>query len=114
MFLLLEGEVERVLADGCSVGLTGAGECLGEVALLTGAAHAATATAQREVHAGVIRKQDLDALVRQRPDIGVVLYRNLAEGVGSKLRQFDLDHVAESGRHPEDHAGASTGAADSP
>ncbi len=114
MFLLLEGEVERVLADGCSVGLTGAGECLGEVALLTGAAHAATATAQREVHAGVIRKQDLDALVRQRPDIGVVLYRNLAEGVGSKLRQFDLDHVAESERHPEDHAGASTGAADSP
>ena len=75
---------------------------------------AATPTAQWEVHAGVIRKPDLDALVRQRPDIGVVLYRNLAEGVGSKLRQFDLDHVAESGRHPEDHAGASTGAADSP
>jgi CRP-like cAMP-binding protein len=111
MFLLLEGEVERVLSDGCSVGVAGAGECLGEVALLSGADHAATATARREVHAGVIRKQDLDALVRQRPDIGVALYRNLAEGVGSKLRQFDLDHVAESGRHPEDHAGASTDAA---
>jgi len=97
MFLLLQGDVERVLSDGCSAGVSGAGECIGEVALLTGSPHAASAVARSEVHTGVIRKEDLAALVRQRPDIGVVLYRNLAEGVGSRLRQFDLDHMDEPG-----------------
>jgi len=28
-------------------------------------------------------------LVRQRPDVGVVLYRNLALGLGDKLRRAD-------------------------
>ncbi len=101
MFLLLHGEVERVLADGSCAGLTRAGDCLGEVALLTGTDHAATAVARNRVHAGVIRKKDLSALVRQRPDIGVVLYRNLAEGLGSKLRQLDLDHVSQAARTSE-------------
>jgi len=92
MLLLLHGEVERLLPDGCSAGLVGAGECLGEVALLTGAAHSATAMVRSDVHAGVITGEDLNALVRQRPDIGVVLYRNLAKGFGSRLKRLDVEH----------------------
>ena len=92
MLLLLRGEVERLLPDGCSAGLIGAGECLGEVALLTGAGHSATAVARSEVHAGVMTREDLTALVRQRPDIGVTLYRNLAEGIGSKLQRVENEH----------------------
>jgi hypothetical protein len=38
-------------------------------------------------------KADLIDLVRQRPDIGVVLYRNLARGLGEKLRRTDLGRV---------------------
>ena len=45
-----------------------------------------------EVHAGVITRDDLNTLVRQRPDIGVVLYRNLAENFGSKLKRLDGEH----------------------
>jgi len=38
----------------------------------------------------VLLRDDLQDLVRQRPDIGVVLYRNLARGLGEKLRRADL------------------------
>ena len=89
MFLLIAGEVDRVRPDGRSAGVARAGECLGEVAILTKSDHASTATARGEVHAGVLSRADLTALVRRRPDIGVVLYRNLAEGVGSRLRRLD-------------------------
>ena len=43
-----------------------------------------------DVKAAVLRRQDLEELVRQRPDIGVVLFRNLARGLGEKLRRSDL------------------------
>ena len=93
MFLLIAGEVDRVEPDGCSAGVAHAGECLGEVAMLTRAPHVLAATARGEVLAGVLSRSDLTALVRQRPDIGVVLYRNLAEWVGSRIHQLDLEHV---------------------
>jgi len=92
MLFILQGEVECTRADGCTAGVVGAGQSLGEVALLTNSARSTTATARAEVHAGVISRDDLNALVRQRPDIGVVLYRNLAERIGSRLHQIDLDH----------------------
>jgi hypothetical protein len=43
-----------------------------------------------EVETGVLSRQDLRSLVRLRPGIGVVLYRNLARGLGEKLRRADL------------------------
>jgi len=103
MFLLIAGEVDRIEPDGCSAGAARAGECLGEVAMLTGANHVLTATARGEVLAGVLRKGDLTALVRQRPDIGVVLYRNLAEWVGSRIHQLDLSHAVAG--HADHEAG---------
>ncbi len=92
MYLLLDGVVELVLPDGCAVGTVGSGECLGEVAFLSGEHHSATAIAQTAIEAGSLTRVALESLVRQRPDIGIVLYRNLAHGVGAKLRQVDLDH----------------------
>jgi CRP-like cAMP-binding protein len=63
--------------------------------VLTGSEHAATARALTAVEAGVLTKQDLEGLVRLRPGIGVVLYRNLARGLGEKLRRTDLDILSE-------------------
>jgi hypothetical protein len=93
MFLLIVGEVDRVEPDGCAAGASHAGECLGEVAMLTRSEHATSATARGKVVAGVLGRDELEALVRQRPDIGVVLYRNLAEWVGSRIHELDLEHV---------------------
>jgi len=59
------------------------------VALLTGSPHSTTAYATTDVRAAFLKGSDLTDLVRQRPDIGVVLYRNLARGLGEKLRRAD-------------------------
>jgi len=93
-FLVLDGDVDiQVEGHEDSVGAVGPGECLGEVALLTDSGHSASAVAGTDVQAAVLKRSDLTELVRQRPDIGVVLYRNLARGLGDKLRRSDLKQV---------------------
>jgi CRP-like cAMP-binding protein len=90
-YLLLEGRVQVRMADGGeAIGTVGPGECLGEVSLLTGTEHSAEALASSAVRAAVLPLEGLQELVRQRPDIGVVLFRNLARGLGEKLRRTDL------------------------
>ncbi len=96
MYLLLDGEVSIHIDDrDHPIGKVRAGECLGEIAVLTGGEHSATARAATPVEAGVLTKKDLQSLVRLRPGIGVVLYRNLARGLGEKLRRADLDILNE-------------------
>lgn len=91
MYLIIDGEVS-IFLDGMDrpIGTVRAGECLGEISVLTGGEHGATARATTSVEAGVLTKRDLQNLVRLRPGIGVVLYRNLARGLGEKLRRTDL------------------------
>ena len=67
----------------------GAGHCLGEVALLTDTAHSANAVAVDGVEVGAISRQSLESLLRSRPDIGVLVNRNLAQELGAKLRRAD-------------------------
>jgi GNAT superfamily N-acetyltransferase len=91
MYLLLEGEAAVHFADSTApAGAICTGECLGETALLTGAPHSATAVAATGIEAAVLTHRGLCDLVRLRPDIGVVLYKNLAVGLGTKLRRSSL------------------------
>ena len=87
MWIVLSGTVRVQLPETGPVGTVGPGEALGETALLTRTPHSAEALAQTRIEVAVIRESDLEALVRRRPSIGVVLYRNLAQGLGSKLRR---------------------------
>ena len=87
MFLVLRGELEIRSKDGRTVGRVGTGECLGEVSLLAETDHSASAVADDTCELGVLGRRELDELVRQRPDIGVQLYRNLARGLGAKLNR---------------------------
>jgi GNAT superfamily N-acetyltransferase len=88
MHVLLEGEVSiQVAGVSGPVGVVTRGECLGEMSLLTAAPHSATATARTRVETAVLGHEDLAALIRLRPDIGVQLYRNLAVGMGEKLKR---------------------------
>ncbi len=92
MFVVIKGDVTISLGDsGREVGRVGAGESLGEIALLTRMDHSANATAAGEVIAAVLSRKGFEALVRQRPDIGTVLYRNLAMGLGGKLHRLDRE-----------------------
>jgi CRP-like cAMP-binding protein len=87
MWIILSGEVKILVPGSRRVGKVGPGECLGETALLTRTPHSANAVATTAIEAAVVRGADLEALVRRRPSTGVVLYRNLALGLGSKLRR---------------------------
>jgi RimJ/RimL family protein N-acetyltransferase len=88
MILVIDGRATVSMAGG-DVGTVGPGESLGEVALLTESAHSATAVAETDMEIGVLTRDRLAALVRRRPDIGSVVYRNLARGLGAKLRSAD-------------------------
>ncbi len=89
MWLVLGGRVSIRVPERGEVGRVSAGECVGEIALLTGEPHTAWAIAAGPVEAAAIRRDELLGLVRRRPDIGVVLYRNLALGLGAKLWRAD-------------------------
>jgi GNAT superfamily N-acetyltransferase len=91
MHVVLEGEVAITVAgSAAAVGVVRGGECLGEMSLLTGAAHSATATARTHVETAVLGHRDLAELIRLRPDIGLRAYRNLAVGMGEKLKRLDV------------------------
>lgn len=91
MYVVLQGEVAITVASApAPVGIVRGGECLGEMSLLSAAAHSATAMARAHVETAVLEHKDLVELIRLRPDIGLHIYRNLAVGMGEKLRRLDV------------------------
>jgi GNAT superfamily N-acetyltransferase len=88
MHLVLDGQVAIARAtSAATVGLVEKGECLGEMSLLTAAPHSATATARTAVTTAVLDHAELAELIRLRPDIGLRIFRNVAIGMGQKLRR---------------------------
>jgi CRP-like cAMP-binding protein len=96
LFVVLEGEIAIAMGPASTrVGTVSPGECLGEISLLLGGLHTASAVATSPVEVGVFRHAELLDLVRRRPDIGVVLYRNLGRGLGRKLTRSDDSLIRE-------------------
>jgi GNAT superfamily N-acetyltransferase len=95
LYILLSGRVEvrRAGIEG-SIGVIGIGECLGEISLLTGAPHSATAVATAACEAAMLTHRELTQLIRFRPDIGLAIYRNLAIGLGAKLARASTNEPA--------------------
>ncbi len=89
VLLVLRGTVEVRFRDGQAVGRVRAGETLGEIGVLTGRPHSAHADAVGDVELGVLQAGALAELNRLRPDIGLVIHRNLAIGLGEKLLRVD-------------------------
>jgi CRP-like cAMP-binding protein len=95
LYILLEGETSiRLNGVSAPVGNVVAGECLGEMSLVTARPHSASATANTHVEAAVLSHQDLEELIRLRPDIGVLLYKNVAAGMAHKLKRSDVSLAA--------------------
>jgi GNAT superfamily N-acetyltransferase len=94
MYVVLQGEAAvAVVGSAEPVGVVGSAECLGEMSLLTSAVHSATAIARTRVEAAVLGHEELAELIRLRPDIGLHIYRNLAVGMGQKLKRLDVSLV---------------------
>jgi GNAT superfamily N-acetyltransferase len=91
LFFLLNGEADiRRAGTRQRVGVVRAGECLGEMSLLTGEPHSASAVAARATEAATLGHVDFMGIIRARPDIGLVIFRNLAIGLGAKLGRAPL------------------------
>ncbi|MDH3726285.1 MAG: GNAT family N-acetyltransferase [Myxococcales bacterium] len=90
LYIVLSGSA-RVFAGSPAeeVGSVSEGELLGEVSLLRKTPHTATAIADGPVEAAAVHHKDLNHLLQQRSDIGVVLFRNLATGLSDKLSRTD-------------------------
>jgi CRP/FNR family cyclic AMP-dependent transcriptional regulator len=94
--LLIVGGRAVVSVDGSPVGTVGPGESLGEVSFLSDTPHSASAIAQTDMELGSLTCERMDMLVRRRPDIGAVVFRNLARGLGEKLRRADQRAINET------------------
>jgi len=90
LYVVLDGEVAIRVDSVDLVGSVSKGECLGEISLVTAAGHSATATARTRVEMAILAHRDLTQLIRQRPDIGLHLYRNVAAGMAAKLKRSNL------------------------
>jgi N-acetylglutamate synthase-like GNAT family acetyltransferase len=98
MHVVLQGEVAITVAGSdrpVLAGVVRGGECLGELSLLRAGVHSATATARTHVETAVLGHQDLAELIRLRPDIGLHLYRNVAVGMGEKLKRLDASLASQ-------------------
>ncbi len=85
LYLMLQGQVTISSGSSHVIGTVHTGETCGEVSLLSARHHSATATAVNDIEVAELLRRDLEDLIRRRPDIGVIIYRNLAVGLGEKL-----------------------------
>jgi hypothetical protein len=88
MFVIIEGGADIYMQRDEPVGRVGPGELVGERALLVGDPHSATAVARTPMVLASISLEAMKDLTRRRPDIGVVVYRNLAAALGTKLQRM--------------------------
>jgi CRP/FNR family cyclic AMP-dependent transcriptional regulator len=84
MFVLVEGNA-RVERDGESLGDRGAGEVLGEIALLDGGPRTATVTLTEPSRLLVLARREFHALMDEFPDVRL----HVLETVASRLRSLD-------------------------
>lgn len=87
MFVVIQGRV-AISVDGLVVEHVGPGGTFGEMALLGGAARAATATAEIDSTWLSVGRKDFLAMVKAKPAFGIALLRSMSERikhVGSQL-----------------------------
>ncbi len=90
MHLVLKGQADLVGHGNRPIGCVGPGQCIGERSLLHSPqetpAHTLNAIAHGTVETAAFPNVAFVELIRRRPDIGVVIYRNLAVDVSRKLQ----------------------------
>ena len=57
---------------------------------MTGNNHSVTARATGKVKTAFLTLSALESIMRKRPDMGAILYKNLALGLGQKLMRSNL------------------------
>ena len=91
LYKLLLGEVDILMGeDQVSVGKVLAGDMLGEISLVEGLPHSATAVVTRDSQFIVLTHEDFQELVERYPRIGMKVMQNIARSLGNKLKSLDI------------------------
>lgn len=85
-FIVIEGRV-RVERDGRPVSVRGAGDFVGEIALIDEGPRSATVTTETPCRLLVLNHREFHTLLSEQPEIQLVVLRTLAE----RVRQLDPD-----------------------
>ncbi len=109
LFLIDRGEVEVVGEDGERLAKIGAGECFGEMSLLTSEPVSATIKALSEVHLLGLAGRDFDALLTRNPAINAYFTRllssrlkkssaapHITEGMAGQLDDFQVSDLLQA------------------
>jgi len=90
LYVLLEGKalVQSVLGD--FIGRIKPGGLFGEVALFDEQPRSATVSADGPVRIAVVPSEALNALISERPEMGVLILRNLGKVLCERLRSANL------------------------
>jgi len=87
MLLVLEGQVTVDSgADHVALAVVGAGQLLGELALLDGQPRSASCTAMTPVRAAAMSRQALQRLLEEQPALAAKLLALIAQRIGERLR----------------------------
>jgi GNAT superfamily N-acetyltransferase len=90
LYVLMDGEVEVRISADAAVGRVGEGGTVGENAMLADTTHNASVRTRAGTVVAVLTRASLQELATRRPDIAVILYRNLAVGLGEKLSRAGM------------------------
>lgn len=86
IYIVLEGRVSLdISGPPPRQVIVHSGECFGEMSLLRATPHTARAVAMEKTELATISHRALLALTNRRPDIGTIVFRNLARGLTEKL-----------------------------
>lgn len=90
VWVILSGEVEIRNPQDEPVASVGPFEALGEQLAISQQTHRVTARVTTGGEAMVFSRDALHALIRKRPDIGMILFRNLSRDLAEKLQRMNL------------------------
>ena len=100
LYLVLDGAVDVLMPTGVRVGTVQAGDVVGEVSMLGGLPHSATAVASRASRLIVLAHPDFEALTLRYPRIGMRVLNNIARSLGNKLKATDEALTQRYGADP--------------
>ena len=87
LYIIVKGKV-LVMMNARQVAVRSIGDCVGEMAILTREPRSATLIADSEVRVLCIERRDFQAMLRDRPEIGLALTKTLAQRLRETTAQL--------------------------
>ena len=88
-YVILRGSVRVILDNGKPIGSFIAGHIFGELAFLDGGTRGARAVAISPTILLIVQRSEFEALAEARPNIGRIVYKNIARELTERLRRMN-------------------------